>query len=87
MMINLVIGYSSIQSIANRVEIESIVMARNSGEDFLNDGGELLKRASEICTPFKKAFDTWKDVKFDLEFTDTVDPKKQKTKQKVLIRV
>merc|ERR1712115_306846 len=64
---------------ANRVAMESIIMARNSGEDFLGDGGELLKRASEICNPLKKALDTWKDVKFDFESTDTADPKKEKT--------
>merc|ERR1712224_461409 len=36
---------------ANRVAMESIIMARNSGEDFLGDGAAILKRASDICSP------------------------------------
>jgi ribulose-bisphosphate carboxylase large chain len=67
---------------ANRVAMESIIMARNSGADFLGDGAAILKRASDICSPLKKALDTWKDVKFDFESTDTPDVKAVKTEQK-----
>ena len=60
---------------ANRVAMETVLLARNSGEDFLKNGVAHLKKASEICNPLKKALDTWKDVKFDFESTDTADPR------------
>ena len=55
--------------------METVLLARNSGEDFLKNGVAHLKKASEICNPLKKALDTWKDVKFDFESTDTADPR------------
>jgi ribulose-bisphosphate carboxylase large chain len=69
---------------ANRVAMEAVLLARNSGEDFLGSGSDLLKKASEICNPLKKALDTWKDVKFDFESTDVADPKKESTTENAL---
>ncbi len=58
---------------ANRVALESMVLARNEGRDLMAEGPQLLARAAEHCAPLRAALDTWKDVTFEYQSTDTVD--------------
>ena len=58
---------------ANRVALEAMIFARNSGRDYLAEGPEILAEAAKRCTPLRQALDTWKDVSFDYTSTDTPD--------------
>jgi ribulose-bisphosphate carboxylase large chain len=58
---------------ANRVALEAMILARNEGRDFLAEGPEILAQAARHCTPLKAALDTWKNVTFNYESTDTPD--------------
>ena len=58
---------------ANRVALEAMIMARNEGRDYLAEGPEILAAAARHCGPLRAALDTWKDVTFNYESTDTVD--------------
>lgn len=58
---------------ANRVALEAMVLARNEGRDIWNEGPEILNRAAKDCKPLQAALDTWKDITFDYQSTDTSD--------------
>jgi ribulose-bisphosphate carboxylase large chain len=58
---------------ANRVALEAMILARNEGRDYLNEGPDILAKAAETCSPLKAALDTWKNVSFNYESTDTPD--------------
>lgn len=58
---------------ANRVALEAMVQARNEGRDYMAEGPEILAKAAKWCTPLQKALDTWKDITFNYESTDTPD--------------
>ncbi len=58
---------------ANRVALEAMVLARNEGRDIWNDGPKILQDAARWCTPLKQALDTWKDITFNYDSTDTPD--------------
>ncbi len=58
---------------ANRVAVEAMIQARNEGRDFLAEGPEILATAARWCSQLTAALDTWKDVTFNYESTDTVD--------------
>lgn len=58
---------------ANRVALEVMVQARNEGRDYLTEGPEILERAAKWCSPLRAALETWKDVTFNYESTDTAD--------------
>jgi len=58
---------------ANRVAVEAIIQARNEGRDYLKEGPEILERAAKWCSPLRGALETWKDVTFNYESTDTAD--------------
>ena len=58
---------------ANRVALETMILARNEGRDYLNEGPEILKQAARSCKPLQAALDTWKDITFNYESTDTPD--------------
>ena len=58
---------------ANRVALEAMILARNEGRDYLHEGPEILAKAAQTCTPLKAALDTWKNVTFNYESTDTPD--------------
>jgi ribulose-bisphosphate carboxylase large chain len=58
---------------ANRVALEAMVLARNEGRDLWNEGPQILEAAARGCTPLKAALDTWKDVTFNYQSTDTAD--------------
>jgi ribulose-bisphosphate carboxylase large chain len=58
---------------ANRVALEVMIKARNEGRDIWNEGPEILVEAARWCSPLRAALDTWKDVTFDYQSTDTTD--------------
>jgi ribulose-bisphosphate carboxylase large chain len=58
---------------ANRVALEAMVLARNEGKDIWNEGPQILQDAARWCTPLKQALDTWGEVSFNYESTDTAD--------------
>jgi ribulose-bisphosphate carboxylase large chain len=47
---------------ANRVALESMVMARNEGADYFNVGPQILRDAAKTCGPLQTALDLWKDI-------------------------
>jgi ribulose-bisphosphate carboxylase large chain len=58
---------------ANRVALEAMIMARNEGRDYLNEGPQILNDAAKMCGPLKAALDLWKDITFEYTSTDTAD--------------
>jgi len=58
---------------ANRVAVEAMIQARNEGRDYLKEGPEILESAAKWCSPLRAALETWKDVTFNYQSTDTVD--------------
>ncbi len=60
-------------AVANRVALEAMVLARNEGRDYYQDGPQILKEAAKHCSPLKAALDTWGEVTFNYESTDTPD--------------
>src|SRR5947208_7368433 len=58
---------------ANRVALEAMVKARNEGRDYLAEGTDILGAAAKRCPELQVALDTWGDVTFDYESTDTPD--------------
>jgi len=58
---------------ANRVALETLVLARNEGRDYVSEGPQILAEAAKWCTPLRQALETWKDVTFDYTSTDSPD--------------
>ena len=58
---------------ANRVAVEAMIKARNEGRDYLAEGEDILGAAAKRCAPLQAALDTWRDISFDYESTDTPD--------------
>jgi ribulose-bisphosphate carboxylase large chain len=58
---------------ANRVALESMVLARNDGRNYLAEGPEILRSAAKSCGALQTALDLWKDISFDYSSTDTAD--------------
>jgi ribulose-bisphosphate carboxylase large chain len=58
---------------ANRVALESMVLAKNEGVAYLENGAEILKEAGKTCGPLRVALDLWKAITFDYASTDTCD--------------
>jgi ribulose-bisphosphate carboxylase large chain len=58
---------------ANRVALEVMVKARNEGRDILNEGPDILRQAAQHCGPLRAALDTWGDITFNYESTDSSD--------------
>ena len=58
---------------ANRVALEVMIKARNEGKDIWNEGPQILANAAKWCSPLRAALDTWKDVTFNYQSTDTAD--------------
>jgi len=58
---------------ANRVALEVMVKARNEGRDIWHEGPQILAEAARWCSPLRAALDTWKDVTFNYQSTDTAD--------------
>ena len=60
-------------AVANRVALEAMVKARNEGKDILQEGPDILKKAAQSCGPLKAALDTWGDISFNYQSTDSSD--------------
>ena len=58
---------------ANRVAVEAMIKARNEGRDYLGEGEQILRDAAKSCPALQAALDTWRDIAFDYESTDTPD--------------
>jgi ribulose-bisphosphate carboxylase large chain len=58
---------------ANRVALESMILARNEGRDYVEEGPQILRDAAKMCGPLQTALDLWKDISFDYTSTDTAD--------------
>jgi len=58
---------------ANRVALESMVLARNEGRDYVAEGPQILQDAAKTCGPLQTALDLWKDITFNYTSTDTAD--------------
>jgi ribulose-bisphosphate carboxylase large chain len=58
---------------ANRVATEAMIKARNEGRDYATEGEQILRDAARHCQPLAMALDTWGDVTFSYESTDTPD--------------
>jgi ribulose-bisphosphate carboxylase large chain len=58
---------------ANRVALEAMVKARNEGRDYMVEGEAILKAAAARSPELQMALDTWGDITFDYESTDTPD--------------
>jgi ribulose-bisphosphate carboxylase large chain len=60
-------------AVANRVALESMVLARNEGKDIANEGPDILRAAAKTCKPLEAALDVWGDITFNYTSTDTSD--------------
>jgi ribulose-bisphosphate carboxylase large chain len=60
---------------ANRVALESMILARNEGLDYFNQevGPKILRDAAKTCGPLQTALELWKDISFNYTSTDTAD--------------
>ncbi|MBA2523992.1 MAG: form I ribulose bisphosphate carboxylase large subunit [Solirubrobacterales bacterium] len=58
---------------ANRVAVEAIIQARNEGQDYYQEGPDILVKAAKGCPELDAALEVWKDITFDFESTDTPD--------------
>ena len=58
---------------ANRVAVEAMIKARNEGRDYFAEGDDILRDAAKHCKPLEAALDTWGDISFNYESTDTPD--------------
>ena len=58
---------------ANRVATEAMIKARNEGRDFAREGEDILRDAAKHCQPLQVALDTWGEITFNYESTDTPD--------------
>ncbi|MQW88844.1 form I ribulose bisphosphate carboxylase large subunit [Sinorhizobium saheli] len=58
---------------ANRVALETMVLARNEGRDIANDGPEILRAAAKWCKPLEAALETWGNITFNYTPTDSSD--------------
>jgi ribulose-bisphosphate carboxylase large chain len=65
---------------ANRVALESMIIARNEGRNYVEEGPEILKAASKDCRPLQVALDLWKAITFNYASTDTLDYETTPTK-------
>ncbi|HEX2026794.1 MAG TPA: ribulose-bisphosphate carboxylase large subunit [Nitriliruptorales bacterium] len=58
---------------ANRVGLEAMIKARNEGRDLMEEGLDILKDTAKRSRELEAALDTWGDVTFEYESTDTPD--------------
>ncbi|HWB22679.1 MAG TPA: form I ribulose bisphosphate carboxylase large subunit [Gaiellaceae bacterium] len=58
---------------ANRVATEAMIMARNEGKDYFQEGPDILEKAAKNCPELNAALTVWKDITFDFESTDMPD--------------
>jgi len=57
----------------NRVAVEAMIKARNEGRDYLKEGEAILKAEAKKFPSLQTALDTWGEISFNYESTDTPD--------------
>ncbi len=57
----------------NRVAVEAMIKARNEGRDFMKEGEDILKKTAKSYPSLQQALDTWGEISFNYESTDTSD--------------
>jgi len=50
-----------------------MIQARNEGRDIMEEGEQILKDAAKGCKELQSALDTWGEITFEFESTDTAD--------------
>jgi ribulose-bisphosphate carboxylase large chain len=50
-----------------------MVLARNEGRAYVEEGPQILRDAAAQCGPLQTALDLWKDISFNYSSTDTAD--------------
>ncbi|MDE2341275.1 MAG: form I ribulose bisphosphate carboxylase large subunit [Alphaproteobacteria bacterium] len=60
-------------AVANRVALETMVLARNEGRNIIEEGPQILRDAAKWCQPLAAALDTWGNITFNYTSTDTSD--------------
>jgi ribulose-bisphosphate carboxylase large chain len=60
-------------AMANRIAVEAMIKARNEGRDFRREGELILAEAARHSPELQVAIDTWGDISFNYESTDTPD--------------
>jgi len=50
-----------------------MILAKNEGQEYLENGAAILKKAGDDCGPLRVALDLWKAITFDYASTDTCD--------------
>jgi ribulose-bisphosphate carboxylase large chain len=58
---------------ANRIALEAMVLARNEGRDFVNEGPQILEEAAKHSRSLSRALGIWKDITFNYASTDSPD--------------
>ena len=58
---------------ANRVAVESMILARNEGRDYTEEGPEILREAARTCRPLQTSLDLWKNILFNAASVDKAD--------------
>lgn len=58
---------------ANRVAVEAMIKARNEGRDYYKEGRDILHDAAKHSPELAAAIETWGDITFTYESTDTPD--------------
>jgi len=58
---------------ANRVALESMILAKNEGRDYIAEAPEIYKEAKQYCKPLQTALDLWRSISFNYTSTDTLD--------------
>ncbi len=59
---------------ANRVALEAVIQARNEGRDLEREGKDILEGAARNSSELREALDLWKEVSFEFEGVDRLDP-------------
>ena len=52
-----------------------MIKARNEGRGYLEEGDEILKKLAKTSPELQAALDTWGDITFESESTDTGRPR------------
>ncbi|MDQ6910268.1 MAG: ribulose-bisphosphate carboxylase large subunit, partial [Actinomycetota bacterium] len=55
------------------VAVEAMIKARNEGVDYMKEGENILKKVAKSYPSLKAALDTWGEISFNYESTDTPD--------------
>ncbi|KAL8223773.1 hypothetical protein R6Q57_019248 [Mikania cordata] len=60
-------------AVANQVDLEACVQARNEGRDLATEGNEIIREAAKWSPELAAACEVWKEIKFEFQAMDTLD--------------